>query len=187
MNPEDLYTLYRERQSDRRFADRPVPQEVLERILHNALLAPSATNQQPWSIVAVSEPEAAQRVGQAVIKGVTNMNKFALEAPVHLLIVAERGRWVARMGSRVMKVDLSPHRPRDPRGTHRPRSSGGGFRELHPRLDQRCRCAQGAWHTRQASGSSRHPHWLLRSAYPREEAQESRGGDSLEQVVTASQ
>lgn len=108
MNPEDLYTLYRERQSDRRFADRPVPQEVLERILHNALLAPSATNQQPWSIVAVSEPEAAQRVGQAVIKGVTNMNKFALEAPVHLLIVAERGRWVARMGSRVMKVDYRP-------------------------------------------------------------------------------
>ena len=72
MNPEDLYALYRERQSDRRFADRPVPQEVLERILNNALLAPSATNQQPWSIVAVSEPETAQRVGQAVIKGVTN-------------------------------------------------------------------------------------------------------------------
>lgn len=108
MEAEDLYALYRERQSDRKFADRPVPQEVLERILHNAMLAPSATNQQPWSIVAVSEPEAVQRVGQAVIKGVTNMNKFALEAPAHLLLVAERGRWIARMGSRVMGVDYRP-------------------------------------------------------------------------------
>ena len=96
MEAEDLYALYRERQSDRKFADRPVPQEVLERILHNAMLAPSATNQQPWSIVAVSEPETVQRVGQAVIKGVTNMNKFALEAPAHLLIVAERGRCAPR-------------------------------------------------------------------------------------------
>lgn len=108
MKAEDLYALYRERQSDRKFADRPVPQEVLERILHNALLAPSATNQQPWSIVAVSEDEAVKRVGQAVIKGLTNMNKFALEAPVHILIVAERGRWIARMGGRVMKVDYRP-------------------------------------------------------------------------------
>lgn len=134
MKAEDLYALYRERQSDRKFADRPVPQEVLERILHNAMLAPSATNQQPWSIVAVSEPEAVQRVGQAVIKGVTNMNKFALEAPAHLLIVAERGRWIARMGSRVMGVP--PHRSRHPRSAHRLGCSGGGCRELYPWLDQ---------------------------------------------------
>ena len=55
MDAQALYDLFRSRQSDRHYdTTRTIPREVLQRIVENALLAPSATNQQPWQIVAVS-------------------------------------------------------------------------------------------------------------------------------------
>lgn len=108
LTAEELYTLYRTRQSDRKFSSKPVPEEVLRRIVEHALLAPSATNQQPWSLVVVHDPEVAERVGKAVVKGMTSMNRFATEAPVHLLVVAEKGNWLSKIGKNVMKLDYRP-------------------------------------------------------------------------------
>lgn len=108
MCAEELYALYRTRQSDRKFSATPIPQEVLRRIVENALLAPSATNQQPWSLVVVSDPEMSHRVGKAVVKRMTKMNQFATEAPVHILVVAERGNWLASIGKSVVKLDYRP-------------------------------------------------------------------------------
>ena len=48
------------------------------------------------------------RVGKAVVRRMTKMNQFATEAPVHILVVAERGNWLASIGKSVVKLDYRP-------------------------------------------------------------------------------
>ena len=50
----DVYEAMRSRQSVRGFLDRPVPSDVLQRVLSTALHAPSGGNLQPWHIYVVS-------------------------------------------------------------------------------------------------------------------------------------
>ena len=50
----DVYEAIRSRQSVRGFLDRPVPSEVLRRILDAALRAPSGGNLQPWHVWVLS-------------------------------------------------------------------------------------------------------------------------------------
>ncbi len=45
---EALFSLLRERRSVREFKDEPLPRELLEKVLDAAILAPSASNKQPW-------------------------------------------------------------------------------------------------------------------------------------------
>ncbi|MEV7624045.1 nitroreductase [Actinoplanes sp. NPDC089786] len=55
----DVYSAVRTRQSIRRFTDRPVPREALERVLTAAVQAPSGSNLQPGSVYVLSgEPLA---------------------------------------------------------------------------------------------------------------------------------
>lgn len=44
----DVYEAVVSRRAVRGFTDRPVPREVLERVLSAAAWAPSASNLQPW-------------------------------------------------------------------------------------------------------------------------------------------
>lgn len=53
----DVYEAVTSRRAVRRFADRPVPREVLERVLSAAAWAPSGSNLQPWrAYVLTGEP-----------------------------------------------------------------------------------------------------------------------------------
>jgi len=45
----DVYEAVTSRRAVRGFTDRPVPREVLERVLSAAAWAPSGSNLQPWS------------------------------------------------------------------------------------------------------------------------------------------
>ena len=45
------------RQSDRKYSDKPVEKEKLDRILEAGRMAPSACNAQPWKFIVVTEPE----------------------------------------------------------------------------------------------------------------------------------
>lgn len=56
----------RTRRSVRDFADRDVPREVIETLLAAAGTAPSGANKQPWTFVAVRDPETKRRIRQAV-------------------------------------------------------------------------------------------------------------------------
>lgn len=54
------------RRTVRRFdPDRPVPQDVMAGILHVAGTAPSGAHKQPWTFVAVSDPELKRRIRAA--------------------------------------------------------------------------------------------------------------------------
>lgn len=96
----DFLELVSSRQSDRAYdKNRPVEPEKLERILEAARLAPSACNAQPWKFVVVNEPELAVKVGRATAG--LGMNKFAKDAPVHILIVEESMNITSLLGSKI--------------------------------------------------------------------------------------
>jgi len=50
------------RRSVRQFADQPVSDEAIEKILRAAMNAPSASNQQPWQFVVIKKREKAKAV-----------------------------------------------------------------------------------------------------------------------------
>lgn len=96
----DFLQLAASRQSDRAYdTERPVEPEKLERILEAARLAPSACNAQPWKFVAVTDPELASRVGRATAG--LGMNKFARNAPVHILVVEESMNVTSFLGAKI--------------------------------------------------------------------------------------
>ena len=96
----DFLQLARSRQSDRAYDPaRPVEREKLERILEAARLAPSACNAQPWRFVVVDQPDLAKQVGKATAG--LGMNKFAKDAPVHILIVEESMNITSFLGSKI--------------------------------------------------------------------------------------
>lgn len=73
--------LIRSRESIRNYdPNRPVPVEILQRILNAGRLAPSACNNQPWKFLVISSPEQLEKV-----RACYNREWFK-EAP-HILIV----------------------------------------------------------------------------------------------------
>jgi nitroreductase len=48
--------------SVRSYSDRPIPDEVLQRVLEAARLAPSANNLQPWRLVLVQDADLKQKL-----------------------------------------------------------------------------------------------------------------------------
>ena len=96
----DFLDLVKSRQSDRQYdASRLVEEDKLNSILEAAHLSPSACNAQPWKIIVVNEPSLSYEVGKAA-SGL-GMNKFAKDAPVHLVIVEESGNLTSILGSKL--------------------------------------------------------------------------------------
>ena len=96
----DFLQLAASRQSDRAYdMSRAVEPEKLERILEAARLSPSACNAQPWRFVVITDPELAVKVGKATAG--LGMNKFAKDAPVHILVVEESANITSLLGGKV--------------------------------------------------------------------------------------
>ena len=91
------------RQSCRKYnAERAVEREKLDAILESARLSPSACNGQPYHIT-VCRGESAAAVAKAV-SGM-GMNKFAVDAPIMLVISEEDYVASAALGARLKKND----------------------------------------------------------------------------------
>lgn len=67
----ELREAIKTRRSVRKYLDRPVPREVLEPILNDALWAPSNANKQQWQVIAVA---GEQREG--LVEVVQNCQKY---------------------------------------------------------------------------------------------------------------
>jgi len=59
---EAFYTLMNARRSVRDFSSEPVPRQLIEIAVATANTAPSGAHQQPWTFVAVSNPEIKHRI-----------------------------------------------------------------------------------------------------------------------------
>ncbi len=95
----DFIQLINNRQSDRSFDNsRSVEHDKIERILEAARIAPSACNAQPWTFVVVDDAHLVREVGKAAAG--LGMNKFAKDAPVHILIVEESANITSKLGGK---------------------------------------------------------------------------------------
>lgn len=96
---DSLYSIFRERQSVRSFKPDLIDTEILRRVVQESLQAPSATNQQPWDVLLINDPEGSKQVAQKAQSGIfVGINKFLHQAPAHLLIVQERSSLLAKIG-----------------------------------------------------------------------------------------
>jgi F420 biosynthesis protein FbiB-like protein len=65
---EELYQLVRSRRAIRRYQDRPVSRELVERLIDTAIWAPSAHNRQPWRFAVVKDVEVKARLAEVMGK-----------------------------------------------------------------------------------------------------------------------
>lgn len=104
---EEFLALLINRQSDRRYSDKPVEKEKLERIIMAGRMAPSACNAQPWKIIVVDDPELRKSLAGAASAKLLGMNTFVSEAPVLIVIVREQANITSKIGGTVKNKDYS--------------------------------------------------------------------------------
>jgi len=88
MPESPFYTAVESRRTVRHFLPDPVPQEVLDRALDAARLAPSSSNLQPWEFVIIRDPKARQAANAVCLAQMP-----AKTAPVLLALVTHRDTW----------------------------------------------------------------------------------------------
>jgi len=93
-----LLDLVKQRKSVRRFLEKPVEREKVMMCLEAARAAPSACNSQPWRFIVVDEPELRKRLCEKAFGGIYFINAFCKKAPVIVVIVSEKGKFLARIG-----------------------------------------------------------------------------------------
>ena len=101
--------LVQRRQSTRKSVPgRRIPREALDRCLEAARLAPSACNSQPWSFVAVDDPDQVRALAEAACTHAPyGMNKFALDASALVAVATEKMKLAARLGAQFRGVQYS--------------------------------------------------------------------------------
>lgn len=76
----EFYDVIKTRRSVRRFLKKPVPVDVLGRVLEAARVAPSGGDRQPWRFVVVKDKQKKQRIARACYG-----QDFVAKAPVVLV------------------------------------------------------------------------------------------------------
>ncbi|MCD4689252.1 MAG: nitroreductase family protein [Desulfuromonadaceae bacterium] len=97
----DFAHLITYRQSIRRYSDRLVESEKLDRLVEAVRLAPSACNAQPWTLLLVDEPSLRTEVAKATFSKALSFNRFALQAPLLAVLVLEPPPLTVRLGALV--------------------------------------------------------------------------------------
>jgi len=88
MPESSFYAAVEARRTVRDFLPDPVPQEVLDRCLDAARLAPSSSNLQPWEFVIIRDPQVRQAANAVCLDQVP-----AKSAPALLALVTHRDTW----------------------------------------------------------------------------------------------
>ena len=65
----DVFDAVRTVLAVRRYADRPVPAELVRRIVEAGRLSASSTNKQPWHFVVVEERATLRKIGEIIKTG----------------------------------------------------------------------------------------------------------------------
>ena len=93
-----LLDLLKHRKSVRDFLDRPVEREKITMCLEAARLAPSACNSQPWRFVVVDDRQLKNKLCDVAFSGIYSINSFCKMAPVIVVVISEKSRFLARIG-----------------------------------------------------------------------------------------
>ena len=100
----DFMEIAKARQSCRSYQeDRAVEPEKLEKVLEAARLAPSACNGQPYTLTVCTGQKAKEVA--LLTRGMGGMNKFAVQAPVCIVISEAAYNRTAALGAKVKGND----------------------------------------------------------------------------------
>jgi nitroreductase len=88
----ELYDVMRTTPATREFADDPLPDDVLRRILDNARFAPSGGNRQGWHVIVLRDGALRTRIGELYAIGWSEYCAF-VDAGLVPFAPAEDGRW----------------------------------------------------------------------------------------------
>lgn len=61
----DFFDEMKRRRTTRHFSDDPVPRELIEYAIRTAATAPSGAHQQPWTFVAIADPDRKRAIREA--------------------------------------------------------------------------------------------------------------------------
>ena len=94
----DTYLAIASKRDRRDYADRPVPDEVVRRILDAGRLAGSAANRQPWRFVVVADRSRVERLAETVY-----VAKNVLTAALVVAVVVRGREQAAFDGARAVQ------------------------------------------------------------------------------------
>jgi len=95
------------RQSDRKYSDKPVEKEKLDRIIEAARISPSACNGQPWHFIVVTDRELVKKLADAASSKLLKMNTFLHQAPSMIVVIREGSNITSQVGGTVKGKDYS--------------------------------------------------------------------------------
>ena len=98
----NVFEAIKKRRSIRSYQPRQIPDDVLNRVMEAARLAPSAKNRQEWRFIVVRDADTRRRIVEA-----TNNQVFAGTAPVILVFCATEDEYVMRCGQKGGPIDVS--------------------------------------------------------------------------------
>ena len=95
----DFESVIRERKATRRFSDKPLEKEKLDKILEAGRIAPTAKNIQPFKIYIIQSEEGIKKLDKAT--------KCRYGAPVVLLVCGDKDKSYVKDGSPIYQMDAS--------------------------------------------------------------------------------
>lgn len=97
----ELLELINKRQSVRKYTNQIVEEKKIDKCLEAARLAPSASNSQPWKYIIVDDPVLKDKVARATYSKTVSFNKFALQAPVLVVLILEKSKMITQIGGQI--------------------------------------------------------------------------------------
>ena len=97
----DVFDAIQARRSIRKYTDKPVPPEIIDRLLEAARVAPSTSNTQSWKFKVVTDPLTRER-----IKDVAYGQKFVAQAPAIIACCLDFNAFKEK-GKQTLKLVLS--------------------------------------------------------------------------------
>ena len=97
----DVFTAIKQRRSIRKYSNKPVEEEKLQKVLEAARLSPSANNQQNWKFIVVRDAKVRKELTEAIGQD------FVGEAPVILVCCGTETSKIMKCGQPRYTVDLS--------------------------------------------------------------------------------
>jgi nitroreductase len=99
----NFFDAVKARRSIRKYTDKPVPPEVIEKALDAALLAPNSSNMQTWEFYWVRSPDKKQKLVEACLS-----QSAARTAQELIVVVANPSLWRKTAPAMVKYLDSLP-------------------------------------------------------------------------------
>lgn len=104
-----MLELLKSRRSIRKYEDKPLEKEQIDKLLKAALLSPSSKARRPWEFVAVTDKELFVKLSKARQQG---SSRFLNEAALAIAVIADREKceiWIEDASIAATILQLTAH------------------------------------------------------------------------------